>query len=145
MEESALNLAAGLGVGLALFFLLLALLWRQEDPVHARVEALRRGPREGEITDLTRPFGDRVLAPFLDGVADRFLAVLPASVTSSVKRKLVMAGEPISLGGYLTVTGGSIALFGGLALALAAATASGLGGRQLLTIVGLPVVGAVLP
>ena len=145
MEESVLNLAAGLGVGLTLFFLLAALLWRQEDPIHARVESLRRGPRQAEIADLTRPFGDRVLTPALDAVADRILAALPAGFASGVRRKLVMAGEPINLGGYLAVTGGSIALFSGLSLALVAATASGFGVRQLSTLVGLTLIGALLP
>ena len=145
MEQNVLNLAVAFGVGLTLLFLLTAILSRQEDPVRSRVESLRRGGAAGDLPDLTRPFGDRVLAPTLDALADRLLAVLPTSIHGGVQRKLVIAGAPMNVAGYLMVTAFSVGLFGVLGLALVAATASGFGVRELATLAVLLSLGAALP
>jgi tight adherence protein C len=145
MEQSLLAFLAAVFAGVAVLLLLLASLWHSENPVRARISALRAGASQEELPDLARPFTERVLGPALDAVAERFLAVLPQSVLKGLEKKLILAGEPMNLSGFLMVMAISGGLFAVLGFALVVAAGGGLQAKQVLVLAALGGVGLALP
>lgn len=145
MEQNLLALAAAAFVLVTMFLLIMASLWRGDDPVRARVDSLVSGTNRQDLPDLARPLTERVLGPALDAAANRIVAMLPKSVLDGLKRKLILAGEPMNLGGFLTVVALSAGIFMVLGFALVAASGGGLQAKQLLLLVALGSVGLVLP
>ena len=145
MEQNLLAFLAAALVLVTVFLLIMASLWRGENPVRARVDSLVSGTNREDLPDLARPLGERVLGPALDAVADRILAVLPQSMLDGVKKKLVLAGEPLNLGGFLMVVALSAGLFGVLGFALVVASGGGFQANGLLLMVALGVAGLVFP
>jgi len=145
MEQNLLALLAAAFVLVTVFLLIMASLWHGENPVRARVDSLVSGTRREDLPDLARPLNERMLSPALDAMAERIVAVLPQSVLVGVKRKLILAGEPLNLSGFLTVMASSGGLFGVLGLALVVTTGGNLQANQLLLLAGLAGVGLALP
>ena len=145
MEQSLLALLATAFAFVAVFLLVAALLWPHDDAVRNRVASLRSGASHDNLPDLARPFGERVLGPAIDAVAERVLAVLPQSVLDGLKKKLVLAGEPMNLGGFLTILAASGGIFLLLGFTMVAASGGGFQAKQLLVLLALGVVGLVLP
>jgi tight adherence protein C len=145
MEQNLLALLAGACVFVTVFLLIMAALWRNEDPVRARVDSLVSGTHQEDLPDLARPLTERVLGPALDAVAERILAVLPQSMLDGVRRKLILAGEPLNLGGFLTVVALSAGLFVVLGLGLVVAAGGGFQAKQLLLLLALGSAGMALP
>jgi tight adherence protein C len=145
MEQSLLALLATAFAFVAVFLLVAALLWPHDDAMRNRVSSLRSGASQENLPDLTRPFGERVLGPAVDAVADRILAVLPQSVLDGLKKKLVLAGEPMNLGGFLTVAGASGGIFLVLGFTMMVASGGGFQAKQLLVLLALGGVGLILP
>jgi tight adherence protein C len=145
MEQNLLALLAAAFVFVTVFLLIMASLWRGEDLVRARVDSLLSGTSQKDLPDLARPFGERVLGPALDATAERILAILPQSMLDGVKRKLILAGEPLNLSGFLTVMALSGGLFVVLGFALVVAAGGGFQAKQLLVLAALGSVGLALP
>jgi tight adherence protein C len=145
MEQNLLALLAAAFVLVTVFLLIMASLWHGEDPVRARVDSLVSGINQEDLPDLARPLNERVLSPALDAVADRILAILPKRVLDGMRRKLVLAGEPLNLSGFLTVMALSGGLFGVLGLALVVTAGGSFQANQLLLLVALGGLGLALP
>jgi tight adherence protein C len=145
MEQNLLALLAAGAVFATVFLLVVAALGRGDDPVRARMASLQSGTRRENLPDLTRPFAERVLGPTLDSVAERILAVLPQRVLDGLGKKLVLAGEPLNLGGFMMVAAASGGLFFVLGFAMMVAMGGGFEARQLLLLLALSAVGLVLP
>ena len=145
MEQNLLALAAAAFVLVTMFLVIMASLWRGENPVRARVDSLVSGTNREDLPDLARPLTERVLGPALDAAANRIVAMLPQSVLDGLKRKLILAGEPMNLGGFLTVVALSAGLFMVLGFALVMAAGGGFQANALLVLVALGVVGLALP
>jgi tight adherence protein C len=145
MEQNLLAFLAAALVLVTVFLLIMASLWRGENPVRARVDSLVSGTNREDLPDLARPFGERVLGPAVNAVADRVLAVLPQSVLDGLKKKLVLAGEPMNLGGFLTVLAASGGVFLVLGFTMMVASGGGFQAKQLLVLLALGGVGLVLP
>jgi len=145
MEQNLLALLAAAFVLVTVFLLIMASLWHGEDPVRARVDSLVSGTNQQDLPDLARPLTERVLGPALDAVAERILAILPKSMLDGLKRKLILAGEPLNLSGFLTVMAFSAGLFMVLGFALVVASGGDFQANQLLLLVALGGVGLVLP
>ena len=145
MEQNLLALLAAAFVLVTVFLLIMASLWHGEDPVRARVDSLVSGTNQQDLPDLARPLTERVLGPALDAVADRILAILPKSMLDGLKRKLILAGEPLNLSGFLTVMAFSAGLFMVLGFALVVASGGDFQANELLLLVALGGVGLVLP
>jgi tight adherence protein C len=92
------------------------------DAVRARVAGLATS-RRFEPGEQIPSFGDRVLGPLLDGMAGKVFALLPVGMLSRIRLKLVRAGEPITLEGFLVICAVGAGVFG--ALGLSAIMASG--------------------
>lgn len=69
-----------------------------------RLEGWKRGPEVEAAQSANRaPVGERVFVPMLRGVTDGLKGLLPVSIIKGVEKKLVYAGEPMTLQGFLTM------------------------------------------
>ena len=145
MEQTLLALLASAFAFAAVSLLVMASLWRSDDPMRARVASLRSRAQQEDLPDLARPFADRVVGPALDALANRVLAILPQSVLAGLRKKLILAGEPMNLGGLLII----IALSGGLLFVLGFSMVVAAGGsfqtKQVLILAAMGGVGLALP
>ena len=84
---------------------LLAMMFRQPgtDAVRARVAVLGRSAGAGASSDRLPTFGERVLGPAVDVMAERVLSLLPHGMLARMRRKLIHAweGEEDALYDYL--------------------------------------------
>jgi len=85
----------------AVSFFLIALFWRQQDSMAARVQALRRWRPRGVSASRDEPFAERILLPTLSSVGRLVASVLPANVLAAINQRLVMAGSPLTLNAFL--------------------------------------------
>jgi len=145
MEQNLLALLAAAFAFVTVFLLIMASLWHGEDPVRARVDSLVSGINPEDLPDLARPLTERVLGPALDAVAERILAILPKRVLDGMRRKLILAGEPLNLSGFLTAMALSAGLFVVLGFGLVVAAGGSFQANQLLLLVALGSVGLALP
>ena len=145
MDQNLLALLAAGFVMMAVFLLVTAFLWRGQNLVQARIDSLTSGANQQELPDLARPLSERVLGPAVDAVADRILAILPQSILDGLKKKLILAGEPFNLGGFLTVMAASGGLFLTLAFALVVSAGGGFQSTQLLMLAAIGGLGLALP
>jgi len=79
-----------------------------------RLEGFKRGMPEPDAGDHVEPFTTRVISPILRGMAGALGNLLPKSLLKGVEKKLIYAGEPMNLQGFLTMvlvsTGASVGL-----------------------------------
>lgn len=145
MDQTLLALLAAAFVFATVFLLVMASFWHSDNPMRARVASLRSGVYHEDLPDLARPFAERVLSPALDSVADRALAILPQSLLLGLRKKLILAGEPMNVGGFLTVMAFSAGLSLVLGFALVVATGGSFTAKQLLVLAAAGGVGVALP
>jgi tight adherence protein C len=143
MQQTVLLLALSASVFFATALLVLAIFWKDENLARMRIEALRSGQREP--TDLSIPFTDRMVAPLLDNLAEKLLGALPHRLLSALETKLVMAGQPLTLNGYLLATTVSVTAFGVASVAFLAAARAQFQAQHFMAIMVLGAVGALLP
>ncbi len=67
-----------------------------------RLDRLERGERSDRESQLATPFATRVTKPILGRARRGAGAVLPASVVSAIERRILVAGDPISLHAFLS-------------------------------------------
>jgi len=118
---------------------------RRENPVGARVRALAAHLSEDQVPDLTRPFGQRVVWPLFEGIANAFARLLPTTFVSRISYLLTLAGKPVSLGGFLFLMVLTAVAIPGLFLALMLLAGAGFGGMQVLGLIAFTVMGLYLP
>jgi tight adherence protein C len=98
---------------------------RTQNPVRARVRNLAsQFDDEESQVDLTLPFGERVVWPILEGIANAFSKILPTTFVSHVRRLLMLAGQPFSVPGYFLLMAVSAVAIPGLFLAVVLANGS---------------------
>ena len=71
--------------------------------VDRRLDRLERGELSGREAHLAQPFASRVTRPMMRKLRGGAGAMLPASLVSAVERRLLVAGDPVSLHGFLTI------------------------------------------
>jgi len=126
---------------------LLAMMFRQPGPdaVRARVAFLGRSSGANAAADRIPTFGERVLGPAVDVMAERVLSLLPHGLLARIKRKLIQAGEPITPQGFLTVCAVAMGVLGGLGFAMTVAMMGGVGTKGLAFTAVLAGFGFVMP
>jgi len=139
-----LSLAVALSVFAAVFLFVLGLPGRSVDPARARLEAVRRSP-EPQPQEVAPPISERLIAPLTGWLVQRFSKLLPASFVSGLERRLIMAGEPTTVSGLLTVTLISTVAMAALALTVVSISASRVGPMQLVAVALAAAVGFFLP
>jgi tight adherence protein C len=113
--------------------------------VRMRLETLRASGsavREEE-DDEYLPFTQRVLTPLFRIPTQQLARLMPTSMLDSVQQRLVIAGEPMTMQGYLTLQMVSIGMFTMLPVLLF--MSSGFGMLQIGVTLGFVVVGFMLP
>ena len=68
-----------------------------------RLDRLDRGDRSDREAKLATPFATRVTRPILGKVRRGAGSVLPASLVSAIERRILVAGDPISLHAFLSL------------------------------------------
>jgi tight adherence protein C len=97
-DSSLIVLGAAAAAALATFALVIGIaLLRQPDPVRERLAAFIPAPRSLEDLELQQPFAERVLRPFLRGIAAMVVSRTPQSTLENIRRNLVLAGSPGAL------------------------------------------------
>jgi tight adherence protein C len=110
-----------------------------------RLEGFKRGAQDAGAPPAPPAFGARVIGPMLGGAATALGRLLPKSMMKGVERKLVMAGEPMTLTGFLTmvlVTSVAATGFGVLIITVSGST---IGIKQIGILGVLMVVGFYMP
>ena len=138
-------LAAAVSVFVTVY--LLAMLFRRPGPdaIRARVALLSLSSRAHAPQDQLPTFGDRVLGPALDAMAERVLSLLPHGLLARMRRKLIQAGEPITPQGFLTVCAVAAGILGVLGFTMTTAMLGSLDTKGLLFTAVLAGCGIFLP
>jgi tight adherence protein C len=145
----ALPLLAGLLIFATVFFLAMALASGTANQGSAlarnRLDALTRGAPEAEIAIARASIGSRVVGPAFGGLVKLAGSILPKSLLAGVERKLMIAGEPMTMTGFLTMV--VIATVGATAFGfiLVFAMGAGIGMIQLGIMAGMSAVGLYMP
>jgi len=130
---------------LTVFVLVLALSG-STSPIRSRLESLRAGvePLEAspqESLSLTA----RVFTPMFRGPVQLLNQAMPMSMIEKIEQRLVLAGEPMTLSGYLTLQLLSAGTFFALPLLLFTAGGGSVGLIQIIMIGAFIAVGIMLP
>ncbi len=75
---------------------------RAVDPIEVRLAAIRAGKRPA-IDPLDRPFIERAVAPAFSGLGGLMMRVLPPGWVKSSEERLVWAGRPTTIQGFLAI------------------------------------------
>ncbi|MBI2723511.1 MAG: type II secretion system F family protein [Chloroflexi bacterium] len=110
-----------------------------------RLEGFKRGAPEPEINAKRENFNKRVAMPLLAGAANGLGALLPKSTLKGVEKKLLTAGEPMTMSGFLTMVVVATAASTGFGLLIVVASGARLGLMQLGILGGMAFVGFYLP
>ena len=113
---------------------LLAMIFRQPgtSAIRARVALLGMSPRAHTQEGTMPTFGERVLGPTVDAVAERVLALLPHGLLARMRNKLIQAGEPITPQGFLIICAVAAGVLGMLGFAMTSAMLGGLDTKGML-------------
>jgi tight adherence protein C len=132
----------------AIFLLVMGLAQPQANPMDARVAAIR-GENYGSDFLLSgdtaaEPMKSRLLGPMAAQFGTAIQKALPVNWVNGIERRLVMAGEPTTLSGFLVgsaIAEGVLVLFGLTIIS----SGGGFGGMNALILGGIVVIGAMGP
>jgi tight adherence protein C len=132
----------------AIFLLVMGLAQPQTNPMDARVSAIRGESYAGDFLlsggTAAEPIKSRLLGPMAAQFGSSLQKALPVNWVKGVERRLVMAGEPTTLSGFLVgsaIAEGVLVLFGLTIIS----SGGGFGGMNALILGGLVVIGAMGP
>ena len=116
-----------------------------DESARMRLETLRGEPRAAKAEeDEYLPFTQRMLMPIMRVPVQQMARLMPTQMLERVEQRLILAGEPMSLNGYLTFQFISIVMFTGMPLLLFM-TSSSLSLMKVGVILGFILVGLMLP
>lgn len=139
-----LTIAVALSVFATVFVLVMALL-QGPDPARARLEKVHRGAQP-EVVEEKRPsLSERLISPVTAWVVHRVSTLLPVSWLEGLRRRLVMAGEPITVSGFLMVEVISTVGLSALALLIVGTSTPQIGLVHVAGVVMAGLVGLFLP
>ena len=107
----------------------------------ARLDGFRQGGIEPELTTVRVGIMSRVFGPALHGAAASFGNLLPKSMLKGVEQQLLIAGEPMTMQGFLTMVLVTFAAATGLGLLIVVASGiklvpTGVGILAVLSLIG---------
>lgn len=116
-----------------------------DESARMRLETLRGEPRAAKAEeDEYLPFTQRMLMPIMRVPVQQMARLMPTQMLERVEQRLILAGEPMSLNGYLTFQFISIVMFTGMPLLLFM-TSGSLSLMKVGVILGFILVGLMLP
>jgi tight adherence protein C len=110
--------------------------------VATRLDRFERGAVSDRDAVLAAPFASRVGIPLLQRSRDLLRRILPTSWVAGIERRLLLAGEPVSLHAFLTV---QIATAASAAIVVIGGIAAGITGLRLLAVVVCAVILGGMP
>src|SRR3972149_2182053 len=135
----------GLMVFASVSMLVMGIVRRVPSTMESRIMDFRnRTAVAEEETDLSAPFGDRVVRPGIEAVARAASSVLPQSVLSNIQKQLVMSGTPMSLNTFVAIWAFCAVFMTGLVL-FAVVIVGGQVGLQQAAVVGAFGLGGFAP
>jgi tight adherence protein C len=144
-----LPLVAALLIFATVFFLVLSLASGTAGGGNAlarqRLDALTRGTPEQEAKTQREGVGTRLVGPMFGGITRGLGNLLPKSLLAGVERKLIIAGEPMTMNGFLTMIVVASSAAVGFGFLLIFAMGQGIGIIQIGIMVGLGVIGFYMP
>lgn len=129
----------------AVFLLLLSMQGGLSSDMRARLEGLRQQPQPDQIIEEQLTLSERIFAPVTRSLVLQLKRMLPTKVLDGLQQKLVLAGEPMTLNGFLTF---QLVSAGGFFLLPVLIIGSGMmqaGMMSLAFLVGFGLVGVALP
>ncbi len=139
------EILVGLGVFAAMFFLVLAF-GGGEATMRSRLDSLRAQPRGDEPeAPPRRSVSQRLIAPTTEALVQQVKRVMPTSLLDGLQTRLVLAGEPMTVNGFLTfhlIMSGTFVL---LPFVIILAAGASFGPIQLVAVGGFALVGFFLP
>lgn len=128
----------------AVFLLLLSLQGGQNNDVRARLEELRQQPQPDQIEERLT-LSQRIFAPLAQSLVLQMKRLLPTKMLDGLQQKLVVAGEPMTLNGFLTFQLITASVFFLLPALLIGSGAMPVGMMSLAFFAGFSLVGVGLP
>jgi tight adherence protein C len=110
-----------------------------------RLDGFTRGPQELDETAVQARFGARVVGPLVRGVANAVGRLLPRSMMKGVETKLMIAGEPMTVTGFLTMVVVTTVSATGFGLLIITVSGASIGTMQLGILGLLLVIGFYMP
>ncbi len=115
--------------------LLILALGSREGGVRSRLEALRRGP-SGEGQEERLSLKQRLVAPMGAALVQQMTRMMPAAMLERIQERLVLAGEPMTVNGFLTLQAVATGAFTLLSVLIIIGSGRALSPVLLLVIVG---------
>ena len=140
-----LALIAAVTAFLGVLMITMSLVRQRENPLRARIRNLAANMPQEDVNDLTRPFGQRVVWPILEGIAKGFSRLLPTTFVARINHLLTLAGQPFSLSAFLALMVITAVAVPGLFLTLILAAGSGIGSFQILGLIAFTIAGLYVP
>jgi tight adherence protein C len=114
-------------------------------PADARLRSLGAGRQDGRSLEAI-PFGERVIAPAIDGLGRRLAAMLPGALVRRTEKRLVLSGRPMEIASFFTVVAGMSGVFAAVyLLAVFALTGGSPPALAVMAFALFALVGAMLP
>jgi len=110
-----------------------------------RLESFKRGPEMVEEVEEVPSSASRLISPFFRLGTRALGSILPRSLLSGVERKLITAGEPMNIQGFLTMVMIATAAAAGFGLLIIFVTGGTIGAMQIGIFGVLTLVGFYLP
>lgn len=123
------------------------LMRRKPSLMEARIEAFRQQavmPIEGE-TDLSIPFGERIIKPSIEGLAGLAASILPTSMLANIEKQLVMAGNPMTVNTFVAIWVVLTVALAGVVLFAVTLVGGAVGIQQALAVLLFGSLGLLLP
>ena len=140
-----LALIAAVIAFLGVLMITMSLVRQRENPLRARIRNLAANMPEEDANDLTRPFGQRVVWPILEGIAKGFSRLLPTTFVARISHLLTLSGQPFTLSAFLALMVITAVAVPGLFLVLILAAGSSIGSLQILGLIAFTIAGLYLP
>jgi tight adherence protein C len=96
-----MEILAAIIVAITIFFGVLAFSGGASS-VRSRLDALKTSGPGGDRDPGVMPAKDRLVTPMMDGMVRTVRRVMPATMLSGIQKKLVLAGDPMTMNGFLT-------------------------------------------
>jgi tight adherence protein C len=113
--------------------------------VRHRLDSLTSGGTGGERDPTSLPARQRLVAPVTDGMVRTVRRLMPATMLSGIQKKLVLAGDPMTMNGFLTFQFIATSLFLFLPFIVLFAAGVALSPIMLLVLGAFAIVGFMLP
>jgi tight adherence protein C len=130
----------------AIALLVIGLSTQAANPMQARIAAIR-GENYSDTYEApppADPLSSRVFGPMGVALAEKLKVLLPVQFVKGIEFRLVQAGEPVTLSGFLVIVALVEATMLGMGFVMALAS-GGLQGRGILVLIGLGFLGLFMP